>query len=217
MSAEDLPGSVPPLADSGWYDDLYRSPSGGVALGEWFPRKVLSFQTRYRVVRSDGKVRVRAFMTEGEDLRSHRRAFTQFLASGAKEAFPGAKLEPICELPVRVQGVDGQARLVVNGEGLTAFVESLPLPTGLGFGYRTPYTIIIGERRLPAHFDSASASKADHQRAFEVGVGHMVAGPRVVEVRPPILIWAQNERGQRLKLLDPIPSPVRILQFFGFL
>lgn len=217
MSAEDLLGAPPAPTDSGWYEELYRSPGGGVAHGEWFPRKVLSFQTRYRVVRPDGKARIRAFMTEGEDLRSHRRAFTRFLALHAKEAFPRATLEPIAELPVRVQGPDGQAKLVANGQGLTAFVESLPLPPGLLFGYRTPYTIRIGERRLPAHFDGSAASRAEHQQAFDVGVAQMVAGPQVVEVQPAVLIWAQNERRQRLGLLEPAPSPVRILQFFGFL
>ncbi len=217
MSAEDLLGTSSPPTDSGWYEDLYRGPTGAAALDEWFPRKVLSFQTRYRVVRADGKARVRAFMTEGEDLRSHRRAFTQFLEIGAKEAFPGAKLEPIAELPVRVQGPDGQSRLVANGQGLTAFVESLPLPAGLPFGYRTPYTIRIGERRLPAHFDGPAASRGEHRQAFEAGVAQMVAGPQVVEVQPAFLIWAQNERAQRLGLLEPTPTPVRILQFFGFL
>lgn len=217
MSAEDLLGIAPTPSDEGWYEELYRGPSGGVALGEWFPRKVLSFQTRYRVVRPDGKARVRAFMTEGEDLRSHRRAFQHFLAQAAKGAFPGAQVEPIGELPVRVQGPDGQAKLVENGQGLTAFVESLPLPVGLLFGYRTPYTLRIGERRLPAHFDGPATCRGAHQRDFEAEVAQRVAGPQVVDVQPATLIWAQNERKQRLALLEPVPSPVRILQFFGFL
>lgn len=53
MSAEDLLGTSSPPTDSGWYEDLYRGPTGAAALDEWFPRKVLSFQTRYRVVRAD--------------------------------------------------------------------------------------------------------------------------------------------------------------------
>lgn len=217
MNAEDRLGKATPPGTTGWYEDLYRSPGGGAAHGEWFPRKVLSFQTRYRVVLAAGPIRVRAFMTEGEDLRSHRRAFTRFLAGRARAAFPDARLEALGELPVRVQGSDGRARVVANGQGLPAFVESLPLPPGLRRGYRTPYVIQIGERRLPAHFDSDAVGPTEHQQAFEAALAHMVTGPRVLEVQPARLTWAENERGRRLALLDPTPSPIRILQFFGFL
>lgn len=198
-----------------FYDGLYEV--GADASARPFPRRVLTFRTRYRVDGPAGRVVEYQFTTEGDDLRAHRRAFARFVTDVAPRKFPGGVVRALQELPVMVQGWDGKAVYVRTHLGLTELVESLPLTAGLLHVYRTPYRLQIGGRILAANFDGEAPDREAHRRSFQEAVANMVAGPRVIDVETPRLVGVSNERGQRLSLEQPELDAIKILRFFGFL